>query len=710
MIRSAIMGTISVIIPVYNTEQYIAKCLDSLMEQTYKDIEILLINDNSNEECTELLEKVAEKDDRIKLFHFNQRMGVGAARNLGVKKASGEFIYFLDSDDYIPSRTLEILINNIKSNDLIRGRIRATNFNSGLAIVFDGLFKTISYENNKFNLARFNSTLNFLFKKEFIERKKLSFSEEVEVYSDLAFIVPALIYVEQVPYIKEAIYFRRKRNDPISNPSLIQSDDLIRINDFLWMYNFLKDKYKNKEANDFLDKQLLNFYRKDIVTFFKNNKNVDSIFGKLSESVKKINPQLIKGIVLKRELRSLYNGKVNKYKRINSFHHLLRNIREGLKGRTKFYILLYREVFLKTPMKKDLIFFESFLGKSYSDSPKYIYEYMVDQNKEYKYVWSVNEKKDIPGNPIQVKRFSLRYFYYLAKAKYWVSNSRIPKYLDKRDGNVYLQTWHGTPLKNLVFDMNDVHSADPNYKKNFYEQSRRWDYLSSPNEYSTDIFRRAFKFDKKMLEFGYPRNDILYQKNTERDIIALKEKLNLPSDKKIVLYAPTWRDDEFISRGKYKFELQLDLKELEKQLGNEYIVLLRMHYFIASQLDISDFKGFVYDYSNYDDIAELYLIADLLITDYSSVFFDYANLKRPILFYTYDLEKYRDTLRGFYIDIEREVPGPLLKTTEEVILAIKDIDNVQNEYKPKYDYFYNKFCNWDDGNASKKTVHEVFDN
>ena len=174
------MGTISVIIPVYNTEQYIAKCLDSLMEQTYKDIEILLINDNSNEECTELLEKVAEKDDRIKLFHFNQRMGVGAARNLGVKKASGEFIYFLDSDDYIPSRTLEILINNIKSNDLIRGRIRATNFNSGLAIVFDGLFKTISYENNKFNLARFNSTLNFLFKKEFIERLIKGDTSEVE--------------------------------------------------------------------------------------------------------------------------------------------------------------------------------------------------------------------------------------------------------------------------------------------------------------------------------------------------------------------------------------------------------------------------------------------------------------------------------------------------------------------------------------------------
>src|SRR5699024_3706891 len=104
-------------------------------------------------------------------------------------------------------------------------------------------------------------------------------------------------------------------------------------------------------------------------------------------------------------------------------------------------------------------------GKSYSDNPKYIYEYMIKNDMKYKYVWSLNEKKDIPGSPIQVKRFSLRYFYYLAKAKYWVSNSRLPKYLNKREGNIYLQTWHGTPLKKLVFDMGDVHSADPNYKK-----------------------------------------------------------------------------------------------------------------------------------------------------------------------------------------------------------------------------------------------------
>src|SRR5699024_9350895 len=333
---------------------------------------------------------------------------------------------------------------------------------------------------------------------------------------------------------------------------------------------------------------------------------------------------------------------------------------------------------------------------------------MLKTNMKYNCIWSIEKERNIPGNPKQVERFSLRYFYYLARAKYWISNSRLPRYLDKREGNIYLQTWHGTPLKRLVFDMEDIYSADPNYKENFFHQSRRWDYLSSPNKYSTDIFQRAFKFNKTILEYGYPRNDILYTKNTSQDINLLKEKLGIPLDKKVILYAPTWRDDEFYSRGKYKFTLQLNLDKMQETLGEDYVVILRMHYFIASQMDISGYEGFIFDFSNYDDIAELYLISDILITDYSSVFFDYANLKRPILFYTYDLEKYRDTLRGFYIDIENEVPGPLLRNTDEIVYAIEHIDDVKEANKIKYDLFYNKFCKWEDGNASRKTIEKIF--
>ena len=216
-------------------------------------------------------------------------------------------------------------------------------------------------------------------------------------------------------------------------------------------------------------------------------------------------------------------------------------------------------------------------------------------------------------------------------------------------------------------------------------------------------------FNKKMLETGYPRNDILHAKSKDQMADRLRHKLGIPKDKKTVLYAPTWRDDEYYGKGKYKFSLELDLKLLRERLSNDYVLLLRTHYFIADNVDVTGVEDFVYNVSKYDDIAELYLISDILITDYSSVFFDYTNLKRPMIFFMYDLEKYRDILRGFYIDVEKELPGPIVFTSEEVVKAIENIDSIKKEYEDKYKDFYHKFCAWEKGDASEKVAKAVFD-
>ncbi|WP_210470035.1 CDP-glycerol:glycerophosphate glycerophosphotransferase [Sporosarcina sp. 6E9] len=707
------MKSISIIMPIYNTEEFLVHSIQSVLQQTYQNFELLLLNDNSEDNSKEIIENYMKNDHRIKAHHFTDRHGVGAVRNFGINMATGDYIYFLDSDDYLAPSTLQILIENIHNFDLISGRLMRANVSlEHAAISNDQDNQDIKiYTNRKYRLIRNNSVLNRLFTKRFLADNNIRFSEDVENYSDLSFLVHAFSIVQEVPYTKESIYFKRRRNDPISNPSLLQTGMPGRINDFTHVYMHLKDNYSSDEkVNLFLDRQLFNFYRRQIVAYFRNNQNVDEVFSVLSDAMVRLNSNLVQKSPsrTKKEIKAIQTGNLIHYKKVNLKHQRLRNLKTALKGRRRLYIQLYRSLFMKMPLKKKTVVFESFLGKSYSDSPKYIYEYMIENKMDYNYVWIFNEKKNIPGNASQVKRFSLKYFYYLARAKYWVSNSRLPITLNKREGNVYLQTWHGTPLKQLVFDMVDVYSADPKYKSNFYRQSRRWDYLSSPNAYSSAIFRSAFKYDKEMLEFGYPRNDILYTKNNPDNINELKVSMRIPTDKKVVLYAPTWRDDEFYSAGKYKFTLQLELDKLQAELGDDYIVLLRMHYFIANQLDISEYSGFVYDFSSYDDIAELYLVSDVLITDYSSVFFDFANLKRPILFYTYDLENYRDKLRGFYLDIETEVPGPLLRNTEEVIHAISDIQNVQKDYATRYDAFYERFCKWDDGKASENTVKAVF--
>ena len=163
---------------------------------------------------------------------------------------------------------------------------------------------------------------------------------------------------------------------------------------------------------------------------------------------------------------------------------------------------------------------------------------------------------------------------YLAKVKYWVNNIIFPIHT-KRQGNVYLQTWHGTPLKKLGFDIS-IPGPEVEGRQNFYSESRNWDYLISSNEYSSEIFKRAFKFNKEFLEYGYPINDIFF--NCSDDFVdSLKSKLNIPVDKKVILYAPTWKDDEQNESWEHYFNLEIDLKRMFAEFNDGYVLLLKMH-------------------------------------------------------------------------------------------------------------------------------------
>ncbi|MBM7539791.1 CDP-glycerol glycerophosphotransferase family protein [Amphibacillus cookii] len=407
--------------------------------------------------------------------------------------------------------------------------------------------------------------------------------------------------------------------------------------------------------------------------------------------------------------------------RYSLIRELKRNIqREWTRvRRSKSLLRLYKSVFNFIGMlpntKNKVIVFESFMGKQYSDNPRAIYEYMLEHHPEYKMYWSADRRnvyKFKGKNLNYIRRFSVKWLIQMTRARYWVVNARMPLWIKKPKRTIYLQTWHGTPLKRLGIDIDEVQMPGTNserYRANFMRAVSKWDYLISPNPYSTEIFRRAFQFDKTMIESGYPRNDILVNHNNTSMINKLKDKNNLPKDKKIILYAPTWRDNQFYAKGKYKFNLEFDLDQMQESLSDQYIILLRMHYLIAENLDISSYEGFVYDFSHYEDIRELYLLSDILITDYSSVFFDYANLKRPMLFFVYDIEDYRDNLRGFYFDFEKKAPGPLVKKTEEIIDYIKRIDKEGYQFGKKEEEFYNKFCSLENGTSSETVVKEVFD-
>lgn len=365
------------------------------------------------------------------------------------------------------------------------------------------------------------------------------------------------------------------------------------------------------------------------------------------------------------------------------------------------------------PPNKNIILFESSNGRNYTGNPRYVYEEILNQglDDEFECVWSLTHTDtQIPGNAKKVKRSFFGFLYYSLRSGTWIFDSRHLYYLRKNKNTKYIQTWHGTPLKKLALDMDYIDMSGNNdiesYHKEFTDNTSLWQYLISQNPYSSEIFTRAFDFKGEMLEIGYPRNDILINKNNKEDIDKIKTRLNIPKDKKIILYAPTWRDNEYYAKGEYKFATEMDFDKLYDELSDEYTLIVKFHYLVKEDIDWKKYNDFVIECDADWDIQELYLISDMMITDYSSVMFDYAILKRPMIFFTYDLDNYKNNLRDFYFDMVEEVPGPICKTNEELIDFIKNYNekDYENEFKEKYMKFNEKFNPFDDGKASSKII------
>jgi CDP-glycerol glycerophosphotransferase len=295
----------------------------------------------------------------------------------------------------------------------------------------------------------------------------------------------------------------------------------------------------------------------------------------------------------------------------------------------------------------------------------------------------------------------------LARARYVVSNDHFPEWFSRRDDQVCLQTWHGTPLKRLGFDVSAMQKTKRRFETHWDEHVRNWQYVISPNRFSTPILRRAYGIEGEMLETGYPRIDVLARPDRDELGRRLRERLGVPEGVRTVLYAPTYRDQVIDRRGRYRMDLHLDIDRLRDAVGRDTVILFRKHHYVADPVPVTA-DGFVRDVSSYHDGTELMLAADVLVTDYSSMMFDFANTGRPMLFFTYDLDAYRDEIRGFYFDFLEQAPGPLLRTSEELAEALVGLDAVRAEYARRYEEFVAAFCELDDGGASARVVERVF--
>lgn len=753
----------SIIIPYKNNNiKFIEDCVESLENQTFKDFEVIFLHNGS----TNLTTVLNNTTIHYKLVEINKHKNHQFYKNQGILHSKGEYILFMDADDYLHPNALiyakQVIEEDIENTNVVKLGIKKTHFDKNTTFKSNeqAFYKEDTFEQLETILENLNTNeisksalinqmfekhminhsyikvkrktyiekLNYHFKahsliikKEFLINNNIVFDTSNRLYGDIPFVVKLYSILDNIKQTKVKLYFKLIHNDSINYPSLTQEQSEHRSYFKLLAYdqavNVSKDMTLSRQIKQIASK----FYLYQICKSKDFKESFDSIYP-IYQILKDLLNKPSKTIKLKNrhwiEIKAIKKGNFKKAYKISEKRVKLYQYYDFIKLKNQRYRQknVQQNVFSKMPILKNTIIYESFLGRNYSDSPKAIFEYLMRNEKynDWNHIWILNDKTTIEDNNLfkennvkVINRFSWSYFFYVTVAKYFVLNMRQPQWLEKKDEQIILSTWHGTPLKRLVFDMNNVTSANKNYKRDFYYQSRNWDYLIAANEYSESIFERAFMYPKSnILTYGYPRNDILSTYNNSYKN-TLKEKLNIPLNKKVILYAPTWRDDEYHAAGQYKFKLQLDLEKMQNILGNDYVIILRMHYFISDIIDLSCFEDFAFDFSKYNDINDLYIMSDLLITDYSSVFFDYANLQKPILFYTYDLNKYKDELRGFYIDMSNDLPGPLLFDTDEIIQNIKNIEDVKKNYQNKYNDFYQKFCSLDDGNATRRIVEKV---
>jgi len=412
----------------------------------------------------------------------------------------------------------------------------------------------------------------------------------------------------------------------------------------------------------------------------------------------------------------------------------------------------YARMCEELPVQPGVAIFESYSGRSYACSPRALCEAMRDGDSTAGYeliyalarpvatalhkrggfdvrgVWTKKKCLDVDLDTLFsaedleelrtiriVVRGSQDYYRDYARASLWVSNNRVPAHLIPRDGQTYIQTWHGTPLKRLGFDIETKGWANPVFSRREWHQlygleGERLTYLLAASPFAARALASTFNLPKlgrtdAVLELGYPRNDYLTNFTAEQ-AAATRERLGIPAGNRVVLYAPTWREDQFKSGVGWTYKAELDFEKLRSDLGDGYTVLFRAHCLIASAFDFEHFGGFVLDASKVNDINHLYAIADVLVTDYSSVFFDYSNLHRPVIFYMYDLDTYAKDMHGFYLSLD-ELPGPIVKTQAELTTAIETFETPSEDDLARVRAFAETYAPQDDGHASQRVIERA---
>ncbi|MBO3750896.1 CDP-glycerol glycerophosphotransferase family protein [Streptosporangiaceae bacterium NEAU-GS5] len=357
--------------------------------------------------------------------------------------------------------------------------------------------------------------------------------------------------------------------------------------------------------------------------------------------------------------------------------------------------------------------YASFDGRSYSDNPRAVYEERLRRGDDREHIWVVRDGAFVPPGsrelgfggdivPTVVREGSREHYEALARAKHIVANQFLPQWFRTREDQVYVQTWHGTPVKHVGRDLPHMRREPrPPVWHRQAAEVRGWDLLLAQSPWAAAIMRKAFAYEGEIVEIGYPRNDALVTGDREALSAELRRRIGVPEGRKVVLYAPTFRDYD-----RRNASVRIDLADAKKKLGDDYVLLVRGHSMQAFP-NVPSQGGFAIDVTTYPDMSDLLAFADVLVTDYSSSMFDFVATGRPVILFTPDLAKYRSS-RGLYLDLESQRPGIRVETSSDVIETVSRIDALHAKMADRYAAFARTYVPHDDGKSAATLVDHIF--
>ncbi|MFS3127241.1 CDP-glycerol glycerophosphotransferase family protein [Nocardioides sp. Bht2] len=353
------------------------------------------------------------------------------------------------------------------------------------------------------------------------------------------------------------------------------------------------------------------------------------------------------------------------------------------------------------------ILFRSYFGEKATDNGVAIQAELARRGSDLPVYWAVQDHSTpVPSGAIPVVVNTPEWFELLGSVTYYVDNMYQPTYHHKPEGQVLVQTFHGYPFKQMGLPHWRHQHFSQSLIDSYARRSAEWDYLVSPARYATPLLTRDFGYDGPVLEIGYPRNDVLFAQDRDQVREATRESLGLRPGQRAVLYAPTFRD--YLARNNNEAVMSdfLDFDLIRRELGDDTVVLLRGHAFNARTGQRTGSMAGMIDVTDYPEVSDLYLAADVCIADYSSLRFDFGVTGKPMIFLVPDLQRYVDS-RGWLFDFEPTAPGPLVSTTDEVVHHLRNLDAMVAEYADAYAQFRADFLDLEDGHAAQRFVDAV---